>query len=136
VFLVDTSVWIDYFNDRETSAVDFLDSLLAHPLSCGICDQILMELLQGAGTDASFRTLSDYLGGQLSYAQEDSRASHIAAADIYRLCRQRGLTIRSAFDCLIAQCAIEHDLTLLHSDRDFLAMAEVAPDLKQRHFLG
>ena len=30
-------------------------------------------------------------------------------------------------DCLIAQVAMEHDLFLLHNDRDFEAMARVIP---------
>jgi predicted nucleic acid-binding protein len=45
-------------------------------------------------------------------------------------CRRKGMTIRSTIDCLIAQIAIEHDLELLHSDRDFENMVSVIPELK------
>jgi predicted nucleic acid-binding protein len=135
VFLVDTTVWVDYFNDRDSPAVDFLEDLLRHPLSFGLCDQIVMELLQGTKDNGAFDKLATYLDGQMSYGFEDSKRSHIAAAEVYRVCRQQGFTIRSAFDCLIAQCALEHGLTLLHNDRDFLAIALALPDLKQHHFL-
>jgi len=38
-------------------------------------------------------------------------------------------------DCLIAQCAIEHGLVLLHHDRDFLNMSSVVQAFRQKHFL-
>jgi len=48
------------------------------------------------------------------------------AVDLYRRARRAGLTIRSAADCLIAACAIRHDLTVLHADRDYPALARVS----------
>ena len=41
------------------------------------------------------------------------------AAEIYRSLRKKGLTIRKPVDCMIASVAVEHDLLLLHNDRDF-----------------
>jgi predicted nucleic acid-binding protein len=49
------------------------------------------------------------------------------AARSYFLCRKKGVTVRSTIDCLISQIAIEHNLLLLHSDRDFDAMAQIIP---------
>jgi len=50
--------------------------------------------------------------------------SYSQAAHIYFTCRRHGITIRSTIDCIIAQLAIEHDLILLHSDRDFEQIAK------------
>jgi|JI10StandDraft_1071094.scaffolds.fasta_scaffold49533_5 predicted nucleic acid-binding protein len=36
----------------------------------------------------------------------------------------------TAIDCLIAQIAIEHDLILLHNDRDYVRIAKIVPNLK------
>ena len=47
------------------------------------------------------------------------RQTFLAAADMYRSLRRRGITIRKSVDCMIAAVAIEHDLPLLHNDRDF-----------------
>ena len=47
--------------------------------------------------------------------------------DLYRSARRTGLTVRSSADCLIAVCALRHDLEVLHRDRDFAAIAKVAP---------
>jgi len=48
------------------------------------------------------------------------------AAQLYRLARRQGVTIRSSVDCLIAATAIRHDLVVLHSDRDFPLLARVS----------
>jgi len=50
---------------------------------------------------------------------------------LYRSARRAGLTVRSGVDCLIAACALRHGLTVVHVDRDFDAIARVAP-LRQR----
>jgi hypothetical protein len=34
--------------------------------------------------------------------------------------------VRSSVDCLIAACAIRHDLEVLHRDRDYAALATVS----------
>ena len=57
----------------------------------------------------------------------DPVASYVAAARIYFDCRRRALTVRSSTDCLVAQVALDNRLTLLHSDRDFEAIAKVRP---------
>ena len=46
-----------------------------------------------------------------------------------RSARKLGLTIRKSADCLIAIVALEHEALLVHNDRDFLALARVAPHL-------
>ena len=49
------------------------------------------------------------------------------AVDLYRSARRSGLTVRSSVDCLIAACAIRHDLEVMHRDRDYAAIAEISP---------
>jgi len=46
-------------------------------------------------------------------------ATYVRAAHIFRSLRRKGVTIRKTVDCMIASVAIEHDLFLLHNDRDF-----------------
>jgi predicted nucleic acid-binding protein len=61
------------------------------------------------------------------YVAEPSRSDYVAAARIYRACRDGGATPRSAVDCLIAQVCIRDSLTLLTRDRDFTAIAQWTP---------
>lgn len=136
MYLVDTSVWIDYLQGRDAPHVRFLDDLLANPLATGITDAIYMEILQGARDKPAFERLRDYFGGQRFYRFAEPAASHARAARIYFDCRRQGLTVRSTLDCLIAQCAVENDLILLHNDRDFVGMATALPHFRQKHFLN
>lgn len=132
--LVDTSVWIDYINGKDTEQVSYLDSLLDNPLAVGLTKLIYLEILQGAKDQKSFDQFSAYFSGQNFYSFGDPLKSHTAAAQLYFDCRKKGITIRSTIDCLIAQCAIENDLILLHNDKDFIQIAKVATNLKLKTF--
>jgi len=135
MYLIDTSVWIDYLNGRATKAVEFLDALLKNPLAIGITDIVYMEILQGARDQKSFDRFRDYFSSQIFYRFADPEKSHAAAAQIYFNARKAGVTVRSTLDCLIAQCAIEHELILFHQDKDFLRLSRLLPKLQQKHFL-
>ena len=136
MYLVDTSVWVDFLRGRDRPHVGFLRDLLSNPLAVGITHLIYMEILQGARDPAAFERLQGYFGGQRLHSFEDMAASHASAARIHLDCRRRGLTVRSAADCLIAQCAIESGLILLHHDRDFERIASVVPALVEKSFFG
>ena len=136
MYLVDTSVWVDFIAGRDEPHVGLLRDLLSNPLAVHINHLIYVEILQGARNPASFARLKDYFDTQRFVAFEQPREAHAAAARMYVDCRRRGVTIRSTIDCLIAQSAMDSDLTLLHNDRDFGQIAAVAPELRQRSFLG
>ena len=136
MYLVDTSVWIDYLRGRDVPHVHFLDELLANPLAASISDLVYFEILQGAINAQAFETLRQYFSGQRFYRFADAEASHANAAKLYFNARRAGLTVRSNRDCLIAQCAIDHSLILLHNDADFVRLGEIDPKLNLRHFLG
>ena len=130
MFLVDTSVWVDYLRGNVTRQVDALKELLAGDLIVGIAPIILQEILQGADSDERFEKWRKYFSGLCCYSPADPVASHVAAARLYQDCRHAGKTPRSSNDCLIARIAIEHDVVLLQDDRDFAAIASVAPQLR------
>jgi len=48
-----------------------------------------------------------------------NRSTFVKAAELYRTLRRKGITIRKPIDCMIAAVAIEHNVPLLHKDRDF-----------------
>lgn len=130
MFLIDTSVWIDYLRGTETEAVGKLDAIQAKGHPFGITSLICQEILQGTDSEISFTRFERYLRTQVFYHPLDPVASYLEAARLYARCRRAGVTIRSTIDCLIAQVAIEHGLLLLHDDRDFDYMARVIPDLQ------
>lgn len=117
MILVDSSVWVDYFNGRVSKETDCLDSLLgSEPVAIG--DLILAEVLQGFRSDAAYRTARRMLAQLVVYDLLGARLA-IKTADNYRALRKRGITIRKTADAIIATYCIEHGIALLYSDRDF-----------------
>lgn len=120
--LVDTSVWIDYFNGTDTSQSTQLDELLGSGRIL-IGDLILAELLQGFASDRDFRRARELLL-DLPYADLVGKAVSLSAAENYRKLRTRGITIRKTIDMIIGTYCLLNDHELLHSDRDFDAFEQ------------
>lgn len=130
MYLVDTSAWLDYLKGNKSPVVTKLTEVMDQQIPFGITGIIYQEILQGAGTEQDFTLLEEYFATQRFYHPRDLVETYRHAAALYARCRRRGVTPRSTVDCLIAQVAIEHELQLIHSDRDFAAMARVIPELK------
>lgn len=126
MILVDTSVWIEFFNGIDSAAVHLLEDLLEAEEEVCISEYILTEVLQGFKNDRDFELARRDLLQFPIYSLKGLH-SHILAAQIYRKCRKRGVTIRKTADCIIAQTAIENKLILLHDDADFDRIASVCP---------
>jgi predicted nucleic acid-binding protein len=115
--LVDSSVWVAYFNGQITAETDYLHRILGtEPVAIG--DLILTEVLQGFRRDSDYRKAKELLTSLTVYELLGERMA-IKAADNYRQLRQRGITIRKTADVIIATYCIEHGLHLLYADRDF-----------------
>jgi predicted nucleic acid-binding protein len=117
MLLVDSTVWIDYFNGAETQQTGFLNRALDQvPILIG--DLILSEVLQGFRQDADFemarRTLAKF-----TQAQMVNPLLAVQSARNYHFLRQKGVTVRKTMDSLIATYCIENDHELLHNDTDF-----------------
>ena len=130
MYLVDSSVWIDFLRGESTRQVGALEGLLAGDEVVGVAPVILQEVLQGADSHARFEKWRRYFGDLMCYLPRDPVATHLAAARLFIDCRRAGKTPRSSNDCLIARIAIEHSLVLLHDDRDFEAIAAVNASLR------
>ena len=124
MILVDSSVWIEYFNGVENETTDYLDGILGTE-EVGIGDLMLTEVLQGFRTDAGYRTARSLLL-DLSVFELAGRKRALLAAEHYRMLRKKGITIRKTIDTIIATFCIEQQHALLFTDRDFLPFVEHA----------
>ena len=123
MILVDSSVWVDYFNGNQTSQTDWLDSSLGNaPIVIG--DLILTEVLRGFQSDKDFKIARDLLMG-IPFVSMGGRILALASAVNYRFLRRKGVTVRKTIDIMIGTCCIHNQLTLLHCDRDFDPMVEL-----------
>ena len=117
MILVDSSVWIDYFNGLSTWQTDLLDNYLSHiPILIG--DLILTEVLQGFKSDKDYETAKELLGA-LQFRQIGGYDVAIQSAHNYRTLRRAGVTIRKTIDVIIGTFCIMRGVSLLHDDRDF-----------------
>ena len=122
MIVVDTSVWIDYFNGVVTRETALLDALLGvEPIVIG--DLILAEVLQGFGAEGDARKARTALD-RLLFQPMVGRDVALASARHYRALRARGVTVRKTIDMLIATFCLENGHRLLHADRDFVPIVE------------
>jgi predicted nucleic acid-binding protein len=123
VFLVDTSVWIEVF--RKPSRLSLSDLLDLEEVVT--CLPVVQETLQGFRDEQGFRKAREAM---LAFPIVESPMRLEVVEDavaLYRSGRRSGLTIRSSVDCLIAACALRHNLTVMHHDRDFGLLTRIAP---------
>ena len=121
MILVDSSVWIDLFAGKHTEATVFVLNAIENSYDLCICGIIMTEVLQGIRSDKEYekvkRILSDLIYLPIS------RNTFIESVSLYRLIRKSGKTIRSPIDCIISSICIEHDIKLIHDDKDFDVIA-------------
>ena len=120
--VVDTSVWVDYFNGVATPQTERLDRLLGEERVI-IGDLILTEVLQGFRNDADFRRARTLLA-ELEFREMLGKAVALESAANYRRLRGLGVTVRKTIDVMIGTFCIMNRLPLLHADRDFVPLAE------------
>lgn len=130
MYLIDTSVLIDYFKGRKTTAVQFFDMINREKLPYGITSVIYQEMLQGAASEQDYQLLKTCLSTQRFFYPKDNMLTYEAAAHLYFRCRKKGVTVRSTIDCLISQICIEYDLILVHQDVDYQNIQTVVSDLR------
>ncbi|MCZ6726948.1 MAG: PIN domain-containing protein [Acidobacteria bacterium] len=123
--LVDTSVWsLALRRDPPSNepAVHFLSQAIEDGESIFTTGLILQELLQGfAGPKARDLIVEKFAALPLL---TPDRTDHIEAAALRNACRRNGVQAGTV-DCLLAQLAIRHGLTMVTTDRDFEHIARV-----------
>lgn len=123
MILVDTSIWIAFF--RQSSDLDIQDVVDLDDVVT--CLPVIQEVLQGFDDQRAYLRARESMFAFPVVESPLSEEVVLLAVDLYRSARRSGLTIRSSVDCLIGACALRNSLIVLHRDRDFDALATVAP---------
>ena len=116
--IVDTSVWVDYFNGRYNKFTEKLADLGKKKYDIFTTGIIITEILSGIRNSKDYKIIKEKLL-QLPYVKLIYPSTYIESALIFKKGKKTGITIRKIIDCLIAQLAIENGLLLLHHDKDF-----------------
>ncbi len=117
MIIVDTSVWVDYFNGKLSEETDSVDNMLGNQ-EILLGDLILTEILQGFQEDRLFREAQNMLESFPIVPMLGTQLA-IQSAKNYRTLRKRGVTVRKTIDVMIGTYCIEQHIPLLYADRDF-----------------
>lgn len=115
--LVDTSVWIDFFNGHPSDEAEALAGLIADEVELVTCGVVIAELFQGIRRTESLPELERQFR-DMECLRPSEPDSSLAAASLFRALRAEGITVRSTIDCLIVTLAAEHGAYVLARDRD------------------
>jgi predicted nucleic acid-binding protein len=122
VILVDTSIWIAVFSKEKPlvleEVLDFEEVVTCLP--------VVQEVLQGFRAESAYRIAHDALLSLPIVESPMEESLFLEAANLYRAARRQGITVRSSTDCLIAACALRHDLEVIHRDRDYRLLCSVS----------
>ena len=122
VVLVDTSVWIEFFRKPSRFRLESVGELKV----LVTCLPVIQEVLQGFRDEQDFRLAREAMHSLLIVESPLRSEVFDEAVQLYRQARRAGYTLRSGVDCLIAACALRHNLTVLHNNRDFDVLSRVS----------
>lgn len=122
MIVVDTSVWIDWFQNKSTPQVATLNDI-RDLTDVIIGDIILLEILQGERNYKLAAAIHDRLK-RFGFVSMLTPELAVKASANYRKLRSIGKTVRKTADLIIGTYCIERGHTLLQNDRDFQPMAD------------
>lgn len=123
--LVDSSVWISFYNPKKPATPEF-DAVLALG-QAATTDLVMTEVLQGfrLNEKKSYKAALSDLDACI-YLPAFNKSLAILAAENYRKLRSQGITPRNTIDVYLATICIENKCQLLTYDlKDFLPMSGV-----------
>tara|TARA_R110001592_G_scaffold291131_1_gene560397 strand:+ start:31207 stop:31614 length:408 start_codon:yes stop_codon:yes gene_type:complete len=123
--LVDSSVWITFYNPKKTATPEF-DAALALG-QAATTDLVMTEVLQGFSFNEkkSYKVALSDLEACI-YLPAFNKSLAILAAENYRKLRRQGITPRNTIDVYLATICIESKCQLLTYDlKDFVPMSDV-----------
>ena len=123
MILVDTSVWIDFFNSSSSHASRELHRLIEEGGSVALTGIIVTEVLQGLSRNVN--RIDSYISS-LAVLEPRSLSTYRESAAISRLARSNGFSLTTV-DTLIAAIAIEHQVALFTLDKDFSSIFRFTP---------
>jgi len=121
VILVDSSVWIDFFNSSPARGGAELRRLIEASEPLFLTGIVIAEILQGLTSDPA--PIERFLA-QFDILEPKRSNTYRNAAAIYRAARVKGISL-TTIDTLIAAIALEHGAYVFTLDQDFARIARL-----------
>lgn len=132
-FLLDTSALWHIFRQPPVLA-DWREYIAAGTFR--ICEPTRTEFLYSASGPAHRDALADRLDTIAAPAPVPKNGWRWVETAQYKLTQRGQHRSAGALDLLVCATAVHHDLTVLHVDNDFRAVAAVLKELRQRDLRG
>jgi len=113
--LIDTFVWIDYFQDTNSAGTELMDGILFHG-DVYVPKVVIAELIQGARSEKEIGVIKQFLEA-FTIVEEGKETWYKAGKLSYDL-KKKGKTINLT-DCYIAVIAREHNCSILTLGKHF-----------------
>jgi len=128
--LVDTSVWIDYFREKNRALQAKVDEVIDFYDVC-VPRIVLAELIQGAKTDKEIAVIEEF--SRAFTVIDQSEDTWIAAGKLSFTMKRKGVTV-NLVDCYISILANENKCAVLTLDEHFKSIAKfIKIDLMPYH---
>jgi predicted nucleic acid-binding protein len=121
LILVDSSVWIDFFNLSPGPAGKELHRLIDEAEPVALTGVVITEVLQGVVRDSS--TIERYLS-MWELLEPRGFTTYRDAAAVFRRGRAKGISLTTV-DSLITAIALEHGASVFSLDKDFRLIARL-----------
>ena len=121
--LVDTSVWIDYFQNKDSSISEEMDRILSED-KVYVPKVVIAELIKGAKSSKETAVIEDFL--EAFHIIDQEKDSWIKAGRLSRDLKKHGQTIH-LLDCYIAIIAQEFRCKIFTLNRHFKDIQKVLP---------
>ena len=122
MILVDTSIWIDFFNGQFDTYIEKFENIIKKEIIL-IGDLIRIEILQGFKSDKDYEVAKNLLYEYEQVSLVSNETSELSIS-MYRDLRHKGITIKKTIDTIIASYCILNEIPLLTKDKDFLYYSE------------
>jgi hypothetical protein len=120
--LIDTSIWIDYFQNRSSLISEKVDKFLSGN-EVYVPKIVIAELIQGAKSEKEISIIEDFLDAFHIVDQKED--TWLKAGRLSYDLKKKGKTI-NLFDCYITAIAQEHECKIFSLNRHFKEIQSIA----------
>jgi predicted nucleic acid-binding protein len=113
--LIDTSVWIDYFKDKNSHIAEQVDEILTNA-EVYIPKAVIAELIQGARSEKEIAVIEEFVDA--FHIIDQSETTWTKAGKLSFAMKRKGITA-NLMDCYLAVISQENNCKIFTLDRHF-----------------
>lgn len=113
--LIDTSVWINYFKNKDNQLTDKVDEILTF-FDVYVPKVVIAELIQGAKSDKEISVIEEFI--EAFNIVDQSESTWLKAGRLSFSMKKKGITV-NVVDCYIAVIANENHCKIFSLDEHF-----------------